>query len=174
MFLPLLIRGNIVAESKKNVSQSIQKHYCFPSSLCVTETWFRQDCLVAKGFTVYNVTSCERLSQNVFTFSHVREKLLLRLPKALERRHCRIYQKIISVWWRQNEFIVSREYLMEVRVSLIKYLSSAFSNSSQHAGDCVMTLLDEYQSLCVASDILKPFLAKLVSAYGCLHRKQVV
>ncbi|XP_028391489.1 protein FAM193A-like isoform X2 [Dendronephthya gigantea] len=59
----------------------------------------------------------------------------------------------------------TREYLTEVRVSLIKFFSSSFSNTPQHARDCVMTLLEEYQSLCVAIDILKPFFQKLDSDY---------
>ncbi|CAB3980159.1 Hypothetical predicted protein [Paramuricea clavata] len=59
----------------------------------------------------------------------------------------------------------TREYLAEVRVRLIKFFSSSFPNSPQHAKDCVMTLLDEYQSLCVATDILKPFFQKLDSKY---------
>jgi hypothetical protein len=64
----------------------------------------------------------------------------------------------------QTFFLVfPREYMAEVRISLIKFFSSSFTNSLQHAKDCVMTLLDEYQSLCVATDMLKPFFQKLVS-----------
>ena len=65
----------------------------------------------------------------------------------------------------QTFLVFPREYMAEVRISLIKFFSSSFTNSLQHAKDCVMTLLDEYQSLCVATDMLKPFFQKLVSMW---------
>ncbi|XP_046851429.1 protein FAM193A-like isoform X2 [Xenia sp. Carnegie-2017] len=77
------------------------------------------------------------------------------------KRHTEKLTKKDAYQLYQRLEVQAREYLNEVRVSLVKFYSSTSSNSLQHAKDCVMTLLDEYKSLCVATDILKPFFQKL-------------
>lgn len=59
--------------------------------------------------------------------------------------------------------LISREYVREVKVRLVKYLTSC-PLSPNHAKEFFTMLLDEYQALSKAFDILRPFFSKLVSS----------
>ena len=58
-------------------------------------------------------------------------------------------------------FLIRREYVREVKVRLVKYLTSC-PLSPTHAKEFFTMLLDEYQALSKAFDILRPFFCKLV------------
>lgn len=57
-----------------------------------------------------------------------------------------------------------REYVREVKVRLVKYLTSC-PLSPNHAKEFFTMLLDEYQALSKAFDTLRPFFNKLVSPF---------
>jgi len=59
-----------------------------------------------------------------------------------------------------------REYVREVKVRLVKYLTSC-PLSPNHAKEFFTMLLDEYQALSKAFDILRPFFSKLVGLFFC-------
>lgn len=54
-----------------------------------------------------------------------------------------------------------REYVKEVKGRLISFLSSC-PLCSQHTKEFFSMLLDEYQALCNAADVLRPFFLQLV------------
>jgi len=60
-----------------------------------------------------------------------------------------------------ENFLDYREYVREVKVRLVKYLTSC-PLSPNHAKEFFTMLLDEYQALSKAFDILRPFFSKLV------------
>ena len=70
---------------------------------------------------------------------------------------------IVHVKDPNSEFLVliAREYVREVKVRLVKYLTSC-PLSPNHAKEFFTMLLDEYQALSKAFDILRPFFCKLV------------
>ena len=55
-----------------------------------------------------------------------------------------------------------REYVSEVKSRLISFLNSC-PLSPQHAREFFSMFLDEYQALCCAAEVLRPFFVKLVS-----------
>lgn len=61
-------------------------------------------------------------------------------------------------------FLDCREYVREVKVRLVKYLTSC-PLSPNHAKEFFTMLLDEYQALSKAFDILRPFFSKLVRQF---------
>ena len=61
-----------------------------------------------------------------------------------------------------------REYVREVKVRLVKYLTSC-PLSPNHAKEFFTMLLDEYQALSKAFDILRPFFSKLVRQFFRAH-----
>lgn len=61
----------------------------------------------------------------------------------------------------ENLIFDYREYVREVKVRLVKYLTSC-PLSPNHAKEFFTMLLDEYQALSKAFDILRPFFSKLV------------
>lgn len=78
-------------------------------------------------------------------------RLRVKVDKLLKSDPAQLFEKLE---------IQAREYVREVKVRLVKYLTSC-PLSPTHAKEFFTMLLDEYQALSKAFDILRPFFCKL-------------
>lgn len=78
-------------------------------------------------------------------------RLRFKVDKLLKSDPAQLFEKLE---------IQAREYVREVKVRLVKYLTSC-PLSPNHAKEFFTMLLDEYQALSKAFDILRPFFSKL-------------
>lgn len=78
-------------------------------------------------------------------------RLKVKVEKLLKSDPAQLFEKLE---------IQAREYVREVKVRLVKYLTSC-PLSPNHAKEFFTMLLDEYQALSKAFDILRPFFSKL-------------
>lgn len=78
-------------------------------------------------------------------------RLKVKVEKLLKSDPAQLFEKLE---------IQAREYVREVKVRLVKYLTSC-PLSPNHAKEFFTMLLDEYQALSKAFDILRPFFSRL-------------
>lgn len=78
-------------------------------------------------------------------------RLRVKVDKLLKSDPAQLFEKLE---------IQAREYVREVKVRLVRYLTSC-PLSPNHAKEFFTMLLDEYQALSKAFDILRPFFSKL-------------